>query len=81
MLSEVTATNPPCEKVLTGRQREVLAFLKKFTQEKGYPPTRKDIADHFGWSSTNAAQDHLRAMAKKGFVFIGNRQARGISVA
>jgi repressor LexA len=66
---------------LTDRQSQVLGFVMDFAKTNGYPPTRKDIAQHFGWKSANAAEDHLRAIARKGYIFIGKHTARGISIA
>lgn len=68
-------------KDLTPRQKEVLGFVASFSADNGYPPTRADIAKHFGWASPNAAEDHLRAIAKKGAVFIVRGRARGLCVA
>lgn len=42
------------------------------------PPTRMEIAAHFGFRSSNAAEDHLRALEKKGHVFLKPNCARGI---
>ena len=44
------------------------------------PPTRAEIAAHFGFRSSNAAEDHLRALEKKGHVFLKPNCARGIYV-
>ena len=68
-------------KDLTPRQKEVLAFVTSFSADNGMPPTRADIAKHFGWASANAAEDHLRAIARKGAVFILRGKARGVCVA
>lgn len=63
---------------VTDRQAEVFAFLEKYIREKGYPPTRAEIADHFGFSSVNGADQHLRALEKRGAIKITNGVARGI---
>lgn len=68
-------------KALTERQSQVLAFIQGFAKKNGFPPTRQDIAKHFGWASPNAAQDHLRAIARKGHIFIGKNTARGLTIA
>jgi repressor LexA len=64
---------------LTLTQQRVLAFLQAHAAEKGFPPTRKEIAAFFGWKSANAAEDHLRALARKGAIEI-TRTVRGIKV-
>lgn len=66
---------------LTARQAEVMDFLRRFRGNNGYPPTRLDIARHFGWKSPNAAECHLRALEAKGEIFIDPGTARGITLA
>ncbi|MDX2111535.1 MAG: transcriptional repressor LexA [Verrucomicrobiota bacterium] len=51
---------------LTQTQTKVLAFVEQASAEKGHPPTVKEIAHHFGWSSTSSAQQHLEALQRKG---------------
>src|SRR6266571_2486562 len=51
---------------LTKPQQRVLSFLESFITKNGYPPSRKQIAEKMGFASQNAAQDHLKALAKKG---------------
>ena len=53
---------------LTLRQREILEFITSFIQERGYPPTLREIGEHFGIRSTNGVNDHLKALEKKGFL-------------
>jgi repressor LexA len=55
----------------------VLEFIKKFTKENKYPPTRREISNELGYKSTNAASDHLRALEKKGFLTIVPNVSRG----
>ena len=50
---------------LTTRQAEILAFIRTYQQETGSPPTRAEIASEMGFKSPNAAEDHLRALARK----------------
>jgi repressor LexA len=64
---------------LTKRQTEVMAFLRKFKAECGFPPTRVEIAQHFGFRSPNAAEEHLQALHRKGELFITRGCARGIA--
>jgi repressor LexA len=52
--------------VLTDRQREILDFITQSIDERGYPPTLREIGVHFGIRSTNGVNDHLRALEKKG---------------
>ena len=66
---------------LTLRQQQVLDFIRQHTEMRGFPPTRAEIAEHFGFKSPNAAEDHLRALAKKGAIFLNRNTARGIAVA
>jgi len=63
---------------LTPRQTEVLAFIRSYLQETGYPPTRADIARQLGFRSPNAAEEHLKALARKGAIEIIPGTSRGI---
>jgi len=65
---------------LTEKQRSVLTFVKSFIANKGYPPTRNEIARHFEYRSDNAVQDHLRGLAKKGAIEVARGVSRGIKV-
>lgn len=51
---------------LTERQREILEFITSSITERGYPPTLREIGEHFGIRSTNGVNDHLKALEKKG---------------
>ena len=51
---------------LTERQREILDFITASITERGYPPTLREIGEHFGIRSTNGVNDHLKALEKKG---------------
>jgi len=51
---------------LTNSQSKVLAFVEHASAQDGRPPTMKEVARHFGWSSTSTAQQHLAALQKKG---------------
>jgi repressor LexA len=53
---------------LTPRQKDVLAFLRSYAKEKQMPPTRKEICANFGWSSIQAAQDHLIQLERRGAI-------------
>ena len=65
-------------KDLTSRQREILELIKSHLKDKGYPPTRADISRTLGFKSHNAAEQHLRAIEKKGFISILAGASRGI---
>ena len=53
---------------LTPRQREILALVEDSIARRGMPPTRAEIAQALGYASANAAQEHLRALARKGTI-------------
>jgi len=63
---------------LTKRQSEILELIREFLQVTGFPPTRSEIASQFGFRSANAAEEHLRALARKGYINIKPGTSRGI---
>ena len=63
---------------LTARQGQVLALIQKAITRTGAPPTRAEIAAELGFASANAAEDHLRALAKKGVIELVSGTSRGI---
>ncbi len=63
---------------LTARQAEILELIRSSVETEGAPPTRAEIARHFGFRSANAAEEHLRALARKGFIAMEEGRARGI---
>ena len=65
---------------LTSRQEEILAYVKEYMQETGYPPTRSEIASKMGFKSPNAAEEHLRALARKGAIEVLPGTSRGIKL-
>ena len=65
-------------KPLTPRQAEVLTLIKANMSETGMPPTRAEIAQKLGFKSANAAEEHLKALAKKGVIEIMPGTSRGI---
>ena len=65
-------------KNLTKRQEEILNLIKTHILDLGFPPTRADIARSLGFKSPNAAEQHLRAIEKKGFIKILSGASRGI---
>lgn len=65
---------------LTPRQSEILAFIKRCLEENGYPPTRAEIAQELGFKSPNAAEEHLKALNKKGAIEMTPGASRGIRI-
>lgn len=65
-------------KKLTPRQREILDFIRNSLEVSGAPPTRAEIAGAFGFASHNAAEEHIKALAKKGLLVLEPGSARGI---
>ena len=63
---------------LTTRQSQVLDLIRKHIAATGYPPTRADIASQLGFKSANAAEEHLKALARKGAIEIIPGTSRGI---
>lgn len=63
---------------LTSRQEQVLQLIKTYAEETGYPPTRAEIARILGYKSPNAAEEHIKALAKKGAIEIVPGASRGI---
>jgi len=61
---------------LTERQREVLDFIQDKIQRDGYPPTIREIGDQLGIRSTNGVNDHLKALAKKGYLLRTEAKSR-----
>jgi repressor LexA len=65
---------------LTPRQAEILAFIKRCLDDNGYPPTRAEIALELGFKSPNAAEEHLKALARKGAIEMTPGASRGIRI-
>jgi repressor LexA len=65
---------------LTARQNEILDLITKSIDESGLPPTRAEIASQLGFASANAAEEHLRALAKKGYIELTPGTSRGIRI-
>lgn len=68
-------------KPLTNRQQQIFDLIKENIQETGMPPTRAEIAEFFGFKSANAAEEHLKALAKKGYIEMLAGTSRGIRLA
>ena len=65
---------------LTSRQRQVFDLIRANLEETGFPPTRAEIAQRLGFKSANAAEDHLKALAKKGAIKMIPGASRGICI-
>src|SRR5690606_19893386 len=63
---------------LTARQQQVLELIKSYAEETGYPPTRAEIARMLGYKSANAAEEHIKALARKGAIEVIPGASRGI---
>lgn len=65
---------------LTARQQQILHTLHEIIQRTGIPPTRAELASTLGFRSANAAEDHLRALARKGVIELTAGTSRGIRI-
>jgi repressor LexA len=63
---------------LTPRQAEILEWIRGWLESTGMPPTRAEMAKEFGFRSPNAAEDHLRALERKGAIEMLPGASRGI---
>lgn len=68
----------PVRPSLTARQAAILGVIATSIRERGYPPTRREIADAMGIKSTNGVNDHLVALERKGYVRLHSTIARGL---
>ena len=70
--------------ILTDRQQQILDFIAESINGRGFPPTLREIGEHFGIRSTNGVNDHLKALEKKGFLRredLKSRAMRPVSMA
>jgi repressor LexA len=65
-------------KTLTPRQQEILELIRSHIARTGFPPTRMDICHALGFRSPNAAEEHLKALARKGVIQLTSGASRGI---
>lgn len=65
-------------KALTARQQQVYDLVRDHISQTGMPPTRAEIAASLGFRSPNAAEEHLKALARKGVIEIVSGASRGI---
>ncbi|ALL65037.1 MULTISPECIES: transcriptional repressor LexA [Paraburkholderia] len=63
---------------LTARQQQVFELIRRAIERTGFPPTRAEIAAELGFSSANSAEEHLRALARKGVIELAAGASRGI---
>jgi hypothetical protein len=80
-LTQLAETITPAMRpdMLTPAQGRVLAFIRQYIAQHEQAPTRKEIGDAFGFTSTNAPQEHVRALERKGLITLTGC-ARGIRV-
>jgi repressor LexA len=74
-------SSSPQTLTLTRRQSEVLQVIRNHIEQTGAPPTRAEIAKTLGFRSVNAAEDHLKALARKGAITLSPGTSRGIQLA
>lgn len=63
---------------LTERQREILNFIVRESELRGFPPTIREIGEEMDIRSTNGVNDHLKALERKGFLLRGEQQSRAL---
>ena len=68
------------KKKLTDRQNSIFEFIKLTIEERGYPPTFRDIAAEFNIKSTNGVRVQLDALEKKGYIKRSSKLSRGIEI-
>lgn len=67
-------------KMLTARQQQIYDLIKDHISSTGMPPTRAEIACELGFRSVNAAEEHLKALSRKGAIQIIPGSSRGIKL-
>jgi repressor LexA len=65
---------------LTKRQEQTLSFIRRSIEERGYPPTLREIGEHMGIKSTNGVNDHLRALERKGYLRREDMKSRALKL-
>ena len=63
---------------ITDRQKEILTFIQRTSEERGFPPTIREIGEEMDIRSTNGVNDHLKALERKGFLTRGEQQSRSL---
>src|SRR5687767_6234213 len=67
----------PMEEI-TDRQKEILTFIQRTTEDRGFPPTIREIGEQMDIRSTNGVNDHLKALERKGYLNRGEQQSRSL---
>ena len=67
-------------KRITSRQQEIMAFFRQTIAKRGLPPSMREICGHFGFRSPHAAQQHVRALQKKGLITFEPGRSRTIRI-
>src|SRR4051812_45739671 len=65
---------------LTKRQEQTLDFIRSSIEDRGYPPTLREIGEHMGIRSTNGVNDHLRALERKGYLTREDMKSRALKL-
>jgi repressor LexA len=65
---------------LTKRQLQTLDFIRQSINQRGYPPTLREIGEHMGIRSTNGVNDHLRALERKGYLRREDMKSRALKL-
>ena len=68
-------------KALTSRQQQILGMIASYIEKRGFPPTRAEICEALGFKSPNAAEEHLKALVKKGAISMVPGASRGIKLS
>ncbi len=63
---------------ITDRQKEILTFIQRTSEERGFPPTIREIGEEMDIKSTNGVNDHLKALERKGYLTRGEQQSRSL---
>jgi repressor LexA len=74
------STVPLAMQGLTKRQAQTLGFIRSSIEERGYPPTLREIGEHMGIRSTNGVNDHLRALERKGYLRREDMKSRALKL-
>src|SRR5258708_2054885 len=78
MEAPLTVTHADDKEPLTDRQRQVLDFISRSIERRGYPLTLREIGEQMGIKSTNGVNDHLKALEKKGYLAREDLKSRAL---
>jgi repressor LexA len=79
-IATMVDTTDKSTKNITARQQDVLTLIKRGISETGFPPTRAEISSALGLKSANSAEEHLRALERKGVIELIAGSSRGIRI-